>query len=134
MPRTHLSISEARRVAIKAQGLHRPPPTSKGSVTARKVGSVVQQLGVVQIDSVNVLARAHLLTLYARLGAYDPEVLHRAAYDGYRRRLFEYWGHEASLLPVETYPLWQWRMDDARSTRSSGRAIEPSVSSGCGSG
>lgn len=114
MSRTHLSISEARRVAIKAQGLHRSPPTLKGSVTARKVGAVVQQLGIVQIDSVNVLARAHLLTLYARLGAYDPEVLHLASYDEHRRQLFEYWGHEASLLPVETYPLWQWRMDDAR--------------------
>lgn len=114
MPRTHLSISEACRVAIKAQGLHRPPPASKRSITAHKIGTVVQQLGIVQIDSVNVLARAHLLTLYARLGAYGPEVLHRAAYDGSRRQLFEYWGHEASLLPVETYPLWQWRMEDAR--------------------
>lgn len=114
MPRTHLSISEARRVAIKAQGLHRPPSISKRSVKARKIGSVVEQLGIVQIDSVNVLARAHLLTLYARLGAYDSEVLHRAAYDGQRRQLFEYWGHEASLLPIETYPHWQWRMEDAR--------------------
>ncbi|MBX2850659.1 MAG: winged helix DNA-binding domain-containing protein [Phycisphaeraceae bacterium] len=110
----HLSISEARRVAIKAQGLHRPPPTSKGSVTTRKIATAVRQLGIVQIDSVNVLARAHLLTLYARLGAYEPEALHRAAYDGSQRQLFEYWGHEASLLPIETYPLWQWRMDDAR--------------------
>jgi len=114
MPRNSLSVSEARRIAIKAQGLHWPPSASKCSVTARKISSVVQQLGIVQIDSVNVLARAHLLTLYARLGAYDPKILHRAAYDGCRRQLFEYWGHEASLLPVETYPLWQWRMEDAR--------------------
>ncbi len=114
MPRNHLSLSEARRVAITAQGLQQPPSPSQRSVTARKIGSVVQQLGIVQIDSVNVLARAHLLTLYTRLGAYDPKALHRAVYDGQRRRLFEYWGHEASLLPVETYPLWQWRMEDAR--------------------
>lgn len=114
MSRTHLSISEARRVVIKAQGLHRPPTVSKNSITARKISAAVRQLGIVQIDSVNVVARAHFLTLYSRLGVYDPEVLHCAAYDGSRRQLFEYWGHEASLLPVETYPLWQWRMDDAR--------------------
>ena len=71
-------------------------------------------MGIVQIDSVNVLARAHLLTLYARLGAFHPEILDRAAYGGHQRGLFEYWGHEASLLPVETFQLWQWRMQDAR--------------------
>ncbi|MEM7626621.1 MAG: crosslink repair DNA glycosylase YcaQ family protein [Planctomycetota bacterium] len=114
MLRNHLSVSEARRVAITAQGLQQLPSPSQRSVTARKIGAVVQQMGIVQIDSVNVLARAHLLTLYTRLGAYDPKALHRAVYDGQRRRLFEYWGHEASLLPVKTYPLWQWRMEDAR--------------------
>nr|WP_238941609.1 crosslink repair DNA glycosylase YcaQ family protein [Jannaschia sp. Os4] len=69
---------------------------------------------LLQIDSVNVVARAHLLTLHARLGPFDPADLHRAAYGGRRRRLFEYWGHECSYAPVEDWPLWQWRMKDAR--------------------
>lgn len=114
MPRDHLSIPEARRLAITAQGLHRTVSTTALSASPSKISTTAQRLGLVQIDSVNVLARAHLLALYARVGAFDPACLHRAAYGGRRRKLFEYWGHEASLLPVETQPLWRWRMADAR--------------------
>ena len=107
MPRERLSAAEARRLAIAAQGLHRAAPRMDVVGAARR-------MRLLQIDSVNVLARAHLLTLHARLGPFDPAALHRAAYGGRRRRLFEYWGHECSYAPVEDWPLWQWRMNDAR--------------------
>ena len=112
MPRERLSPAEARRLAVAAQGLHRAPP--KGPVDHRDVAKAVRRLGIVQIDSVNVLARAHALTLHARLGAHEPDAMHRAAYGGRRRTLFEYWAHECSLVPVESHRLWRWRMEDAR--------------------
>ena len=113
MPRERLSPAEARRLAIAAQGLARPPaPASPRS--SSDIVRVARRLRLVQIDSVNVLARAHLLTLHARLGAFDPVSLEDAAYGGRRRRLFEYWGHEASFIPVEDHRLWRWRMEDAR--------------------
>jgi uncharacterized protein YcaQ len=74
----------------------------------------VRQLGVVQIDSVNVLVRSHYLPLFSRRGPYDAQLLEQAAYDKRRRGLFEYWGHEASFLPIEHWPLFQWRMERAR--------------------
>ncbi|MEM1027645.1 MAG: crosslink repair DNA glycosylase YcaQ family protein [Planctomycetota bacterium] len=114
MPRDRLSLSEARRLAIASQGLHRTAATPARLASVPKISNTAQRMGLVQIDSVNVLARAHLLTLHARLGAFEPASLHRAAYGGRRRRLFEYWGHEASLIPVEAQPLWRWRMADAR--------------------
>ncbi|MBM3525882.1 MAG: winged helix-turn-helix domain-containing protein, partial [Alphaproteobacteria bacterium] len=103
-----LSLAAARRCVIAAQGLTRERPAL---ATARDVRRTIEALGLVQIDSVNVLARAHYLPLFARLGAYDIDSLHRLAYGGRKRRLFEYWGHEASLLPAETYPLLRWRME-----------------------
>ena len=71
--------------------------------------TAIRRLGLLQVDSVNVLARAHYLPLFSRLGTYDREVLDRQSSRA-PRRLFEYWGHEASLLPVETEPLLRWRM------------------------
>jgi uncharacterized protein YcaQ len=110
--RDSLSAAEARRVALVAQGFGASQPD--GPVDGRAVASTVRRLGLVQIDSVNVLVRSHYLPLYSRLGPYDAALLDRAAYGGRRRRLFEYWGHEASLLPVEQQPLWRWRMRRAR--------------------
>jgi uncharacterized protein YcaQ len=73
---------------------------------------VVGRTGVFQIDSVNVLARAHYLPMFSRVGPYPVSLVDRAAYRA-PRELFEYWGHMASLLPVDTYPLVRWRMDEA---------------------
>jgi uncharacterized protein len=109
--RESISSAEARRVALAAQGFGRPRPAR---VASGDVLATVRLLGLLQIDSVNVLVRSHYLPLYSRLGAYGPEVLDDAAYGGKRRTIFEYWGHEASLLPVELQPCLRWRMERAR--------------------
>ncbi len=110
-PRESLSLTEARRIALAAQGFARARPARVG---AADVVRTVRALGLLQIDSVNVLVRSHYLPLYSRLGAYRAPLLDEAAYAGTRRRLFEYWGHEASLLPVESQPNLRWRMARAR--------------------
>lgn len=105
-----LSLAEARRIALAAQLFVPGAAAPKG---AAALGKLVHRLGAVQIDSVNVLVRSHYVPVFSRCGSYAPELLERAAYDG-NRSLFEYWGHEASFLPVELYPLFRWRMDRAR--------------------
>jgi uncharacterized protein YcaQ len=109
--RERLSAAEARRLALAAQGLADGRPAREPGM--RDVGRALRRVGLVQIDSVNVLSRAHYLPLFARLGPYDRALLDRAAHDA-PRRLFEYWGHEASLLPVDLQPLLRWRMARAR--------------------
>lgn len=103
MPRT-LTLSQARRVAIAAQGLDKPRPSS---VTIRHLTATLRRLGVVQIDSVNVLARAHLLPFFSRLGPYDTALVGRASGRA-PRCMVETWAHEASYVPVETFPLLSW--------------------------
>jgi uncharacterized protein YcaQ len=103
-----LSLPEARRLALSAQGFARAP---RGTVRHRQLLAQLDALGVVQIDSVNALVRSHYLPAFSRLGHYDRELLDDLAWGKPRRRaLFEYWGHEASLLPLELYPLLRWRM------------------------
>jgi uncharacterized protein YcaQ len=103
-----LSLPEARRLALAAQGFARAP---RGTIRHRQLLAQLDALGVVQIDSVNALVRSHYLPAFSRLGHYDRELLDDLAWGKPRRRaLFEYWGHEASLLPLELYPLLRWRM------------------------
>jgi uncharacterized protein YcaQ len=111
--RESLSAAEARRLALAAQGFGDDRPPAK-TVSRRDVLRTVRRLGLVQIDSVNVLVRSHYLPVFSRLGAYDRGWLDELAYGGRRRRLYEYWGHEASLLPVERQPLLRWRMRRAK--------------------
>lgn len=112
MPRQRdtFSVDEARRIALAAQGFDRPRVT--GRVDARHLRRVLDTVGVVQIDSVNVLARAHYMPFFSRLGAYEPSTLDRFAWGS--GRLFEYWAHEASLVPVEDYGLFRHRMEGGR--------------------
>src|SRR5471030_692277 len=107
-----ISLKQARRLALAAQGFsNRQPPAT---IKASHVTQLIERLGILQIDSVNALVRSHYLPLYSRLGNYSQTLLDQAAWSqGRHRRLFEYWGHEASLLPVGLYPLLRWRMQQA---------------------
>jgi hypothetical protein len=105
-----LSAAQARRIALAAQGFAAPRPTAP--VTRRRLLGTIEPLGALQIDSVNVVSRTHYLPLFSRLGAYPRALLEDLAW-GRRPALFEYWAHEASLLPLPLQPLLRWRMADA---------------------
>jgi uncharacterized protein YcaQ len=100
-----LTTKQARRIALAAQGFNDPAPTS---VTARQLRRVLSRTQLLQIDSVNVFARAHLMPAFSRLGPWPVPLLEQLAFGN--RELFEYWGHEASFLPMELHPLLRWRM------------------------
>ncbi len=104
-----LSIADARRIALAAQGFDTARPKTKA--TQRHVDALISRLGVIQIDSVNVLVRSQELPLFARLGNHDRNAIPKATE---RQKLFEYWGHEAAHLPVDLHPLFRWKMDAAR--------------------
>ena len=110
-----LSAGQARRIALAAQGLAdtRPARTPDRSQLRRLAG----RLGAIQIDSVNVVVRTHYLPAFSRLGAYPREALEAEAW-GRRPGLFEYWGHEASLMPMALQPLFRWRMERARAGKT----------------
>ena len=106
------SLKQARRLALAAQGFQ--GRRASAAIKPVQVNRLIERLGVVQIDSVNALVRSHYLPLFSRLGNYSPDLLDQAAWSqGRRRTLFEYWGHEASLLPMSLYPLMRWRMERA---------------------
>ncbi|HTE58836.1 MAG TPA: crosslink repair DNA glycosylase YcaQ family protein [Solirubrobacteraceae bacterium] len=112
-PVERLSAAQVRRIALAAQGFADPRAGGDGlPPNGRAVRRLFDRVGVVQIDSVNVLQRAHYLPLFSRAGAYDTALLDRAAHYA-PRRLFEYWGHEASLIPVALQPALRWRMERA---------------------
>jgi hypothetical protein len=104
-----LSIADARSLALAAQGFDMPRPANKA--TQRHVNSLISRLGVIQIDSVNVLVRSQELPLFSRLGNHDRNAIPKATES---QKLFEYWGHEAAHLPVEIHPLFRWKMEAAR--------------------
>ncbi|MGD9704555.1 MAG: winged helix-turn-helix domain-containing protein [Acidimicrobiia bacterium] len=104
-----LSLAAVRRIALAAQGLADPRPS--GRVDRRHLRRVLDRTGLIQIDSVNVLVRSQELPLFARLGTHPRTLIPAAAADG---ELFEYWGHEASHIPVEHHHLYRWKMEAAR--------------------
>ena len=111
-----LSLAQARRMALAGQGFTDPRP--RGRVDRRHLRRVFDRVGLIQIDSVNVLVRSQELPLFARLGPHPRDLLPKAAADG---ELFEYWGHEASHIPVAQQPLFRWKM--ARAAEHAWRGV-----------
>ena len=108
-----ISADAARRIALAAQGFAAPRPSARPDV--RHLRRVLAQIGLLQIDSVNVLVRSHYLPLFSRLGPYATTLLESASWGPARKReLFEYWGHAASLMPIKLHPLLRWRMDEVQ--------------------
>ncbi|RUU02655.1 winged helix-turn-helix domain-containing protein [Mesorhizobium sp. USDA-HM6] len=105
-----ISLRTARRIALGAQGFTDPRPG--GEPNRRHLARVLSRTGLLQIDSVSAVVRAHYMPLYSRLGPYSLSLLDNAAVTR-KRAVFEYWAHEASFLPVETWPLMRWRMQRA---------------------
>jgi uncharacterized protein YcaQ len=102
----HLSLTDARRIALAAQGFDRPRPRDR--VCIRRIRRTIHRLGLLQIDCVNVLVPAHYQVLFSRLGPYDRSLLDDLVYR--RREFTEQWAHEASIIPVSTWPLLRHRM------------------------
>ena len=138
-PAPDAKLSLARRAADRAGRAGLRPPAAGPPPSATRIAKLVEQLGVLQLDSVNVFLRAHYMPVFSRLGPYDRARLDRIAGHGegrIDRRLVEYWAHEASLIPLELHPLLRWRMADvdreawgsicaggARAARAGGRDV-----------
>lgn len=107
-----ISTKQARNLALNGQGFD---ADATRPVTKHRILKAIRKTNMLQVDSVNVLTRAHYMPIFSRLGGYDPALLDAIVWGkGNKRALFEYWGHEASMIPVEDYRLYRWRMEDAR--------------------
>ncbi|HEU4318802.1 MAG TPA: crosslink repair DNA glycosylase YcaQ family protein [Acidimicrobiia bacterium] len=105
---------QARRYALGAQGFIEG--RANGRIDVRHFRKVLSQIGLIQLDSVNVFSRAHYMPFFSRLGPYDREALDDWLWQS--KELFEYWGHEASLIPVDQHRLFRWRMAQALKWRA----------------
>jgi len=110
MPNEHLTKAQARRIALVAQGFRDPRHTTP---TMRTFSRTLSRTGVLQVDSVNVLQRAHYMPLFSRMGPYDIEMLKRAS-EKKPRRMVEYWSHVQAFMPVDLWPVMQHRMKGFR--------------------
>jgi uncharacterized protein YcaQ len=122
-----LTTLQARRIALAAQGFtdrpHREP-------TMRTLERTLSRTGVLQVDSVNVLQRAHYMPLYSRMGAYDVDLLRRAS-QRRPRRVVEYWAHVQAFMPVDLWPVMQHRMASYRAQRGKwGFTADPELEPG----
>jgi uncharacterized protein YcaQ len=105
-----VSPALARRIALAAQGFGRTRMADPGT---RQLNSLIDRLGILQIDSVNVFERSHYLPVFARLGAFEKSALDALTF-ARAGRYIEYWGHEATIMPRESWPLFRWRMQSYR--------------------
>ncbi len=123
-----LSLAQARRVALAAQGFTDPPHATP---TMRTFARTVQRTGVLQVDSVNVLQRAHRMPLYSRMGPYDVDLLRRAS-ETAPRRVVEYWAHVQAFMPVDLWPVMRHRMDSYRTQQHTwwGTTVTPELAAG----
>ena len=127
-----VSPALARRIALAAQGFGRPAPSAPGvrepgvrQPGVRQLDALVNKLQLLQIDSVNVFERSHYMPVFSRLGSYDKALLDRLTYGAAGKqqaaRYTEYWAHEASFVPIDTWPLLRWRMQHYRDRASADR-------------
>jgi uncharacterized protein YcaQ len=119
-----LSKQEAKRIAIRAQGLAegRSSENSGNPTTLDDVSRTIRKMGLLQIDSVNVCVRSHYMPLFSRLGTYDMDLLDRLAYQ--EKSVFETWAHVASFVPVEHHRLFRQKMANHEPRHRVARLIE----------
>ncbi|MCZ7533368.1 MAG: winged helix DNA-binding domain-containing protein [Acidimicrobiia bacterium] len=115
-----ISIDAAQRIALGAQGFGDPLPT--GRVDVRHFRRVMNRIGLVQLDSVNVCVRSHYMPFYSRLGPYDQSALDTWLNSSGEH--FEYWAHEAAVVPIDRYPLWRWKMAEMKPWRRAEALLE----------
>lgn len=114
-----LTQSQAQRLALKAQGFGRHRADDDAPIThTRSIMRCVDQMAALQIDAINTVIRSHYMPVYSRLGHYSRDTLSRNVFlpssqRRAKRRYFEYWGHECSIMPLSLYPLFHWRREDA---------------------
>jgi uncharacterized protein YcaQ len=107
-----MELREARRIALAAQGFRQQ--SRDQPVGWAKLASTIDEMHLLQIDSVNVLTRSHYLPLFSRAGTYDRAALDKRTLAKSNRHVFECWAHEASLVPLQLHPLMRWRMNRAQ--------------------